>query len=132
MEVSEKVPSLQKIINCLLAAGFMFLLGACRNSNSREIGGGYRLKKNGGDGGHFVLLAPHDAGGLIIDEIGWANPVIVARASGSMYWDAIDTAHAAHVRISDEDRHRDPLYKEVKVESAEAGWESLQGEKRLW
>jgi hypothetical protein len=131
MEVSETVPPLQKILNCLLAAGIMFLLGACGNANSREIGGGYRLKKNDGDG-HYVLLAPHDSGGLIIDEIGWANPIIVARASGSMYWDAIDTAHAAHMRISDEDRSRDPLYKEVKVESAEAAWESLQGQKRLW
>ena len=68
--------------------------------DSRDIGGGYRLKRSGIPS-HFALITPHENGGLIIDEIGWNAPVIVARGAGSSYWDAIDTAHAQHTRISD-------------------------------
>jgi len=48
---------------------------------SREIGGGYRLKR--ADHHRFVLIIPNESGGLIIDEIGWHEPFIAARASGS-------------------------------------------------
>ena len=46
--------------------------------DSREIGGGYRLKRAGSPA-QFALITPHESGGLIIDEIGWREPIIVAR-----------------------------------------------------
>ena len=61
--------------------------------DSREIAGGYRLKRVGNPN-QFALTIPYQSGGLIIDEIGWRKPLIIARASGSDYWEAINTARA--------------------------------------
>ena len=99
--------------------------------DSRDIGGGYRLKRSGSPV-QFALITPHENGGLIIDEIGWNAPVIVARGAGSEYWEAIDTAHAQHTRISDTARKSDLLYQTIHVQSAEQAWESLKDRKRLW
>jgi hypothetical protein len=46
---------------------------------SREIGGGYRLKR-ADNHNRFALIIPNESGGLIIDEIDWREPFIVARA----------------------------------------------------
>ncbi len=97
----------------------------------RDIGGGYRLKRSG-DPPQFALITPHENGGLIIDEIGWNAPVIVARGSRSKYWDAIDTAHAQHIRISDATRKSKSLYQSIRVQTAEQAWASLKERKRLW
>jgi hypothetical protein len=48
---------------------------------SREIAGGYRLKRANNPNG-FALTIPNEDGGLIIDEIGWREPLILARAFG--------------------------------------------------
>jgi hypothetical protein len=63
---------------------------------SREIAGGYRLKR-ANTLNEFALTIPNEDGGLIIDEIGWREPLIFARALGSQYWDVINTAHAQHI-----------------------------------
>ena len=60
---------------------------------SREIAGGYRLKR-ANNLNEFALTIPNEGGGLVIDEIGWREPLIFARAFGSQYWDVINTAHA--------------------------------------
>ena len=39
---------------------------------SREIGGGYRLKRADNHNG-FALIIPHESGGFIIDEIRFAQ-----------------------------------------------------------
>ena len=49
---------------------------------SREIAGGYRLKR-ANNPNEFALAIPNERGGLIIDEIGWREPLIIARAFGS-------------------------------------------------
>ena len=97
---------------------------------SREIGGGYRLKR--ADHHRFVLIIPNESGGLIIDEIGWHEPFIAARASGSQYWDVINTAHAQHIRVSDPQRKSDPIYQSIQIKSAEIAWKDLNRNKRLW
>ena len=99
--------------------------------NLREIGGGYRIKRSG-EPVQFALITPHESGGLIINELGWRNPVIIARGSGSEYWDAIDTAHARHIRISDATRKSDAVYQSIPIQSAGQAWETLNGHKRLW
>jgi hypothetical protein len=99
--------------------------------DSRDIGGGYRLKRSGSPN-QFALITPHENGGLIVDEIGWQAPVIVARGTGSEYWEAIDTAHAQHVRISDDTRKSEPRYQSIEIKAADKAWESLNGQKRLW
>jgi hypothetical protein len=118
----------------------LFLLGICTGlyacgdpfgPDSRELGGGYRLKRVG-DPAQFALIIPHESGGLIIDEIGWYQPLIVARATGSKYWDAIDTSQARHTRISDAQRKLDSGYQKVEIEPVTKAWMRLQRNKRLW
>ena len=81
--------------------------------DSREIAGGYRLKRVGNPN-QFALTIPNESGGLIIDEIGWRKPFIIARASGSEYWDVINTARAQHIRVSDLQRKSDPVYQSIQ------------------
>ena len=98
---------------------------------SREIAGGYRLKRVDNPN-QFALTIPHEDGGLIIDEIGWHEPLIVARAFGSQYWDVIDTAHARHIRVSDMQRKADPISQSIEIKSAGIAWKELNRHKRLW
>ena len=98
---------------------------------SREIAGGYRLKR--ADNPHeFALTIPNEDGGLIIDEIGWREPLIFARALGSQYWDVINTARAQHIRVSELQRKSDPISQSIQIKSAEIAWKELNGRKRLW
>jgi hypothetical protein len=98
---------------------------------SREIASGYRLKRVDNPN-QFALTIPHEDGGLIIDEIGWQEPLIVARAFGSQYWDVIDTAHARHIRVSDMQRKSDPISQSIQIKSVGIAWKELNGRKRLW
>jgi hypothetical protein len=99
--------------------------------HSREIAGGYRLKRVGNPN-QFALTIPYQTGGLIIDEIGWRKPFILARASGSDYWEAINTARAQHISISDVERKSDPIYQSIQVQPVEIAWRNLNRHKRLW
>ena len=69
---------------------------------------------------------------MIIDEIGWRKPLIVARGAGSQYWELINTARAEHLRVSDEKLKSDPEYKSVEILPAEKAWESLNPKTGLW
>jgi hypothetical protein len=97
----------------------------------REIAGGYRLKRTDNPN-QFALTIPNESGGLIINEIGWREPFIVARASGSEYWEVIDTAHAQRIRVSDLKRKSDPIYQSIQIKSADIAWKELNRSKRLW
>ncbi len=99
--------------------------------DSREIAGGYRLTR-AENPNQFAFTIPHESGGLIIDEVGWRKPFIIARASGSRYWDVINTARAQHIRVSDEQRKSDPAYQSIQTEAAEIAWKNLNRRKRLW
>jgi len=98
---------------------------------SREIGSGYRLKRVDNHN-RFALIIPNESGGLIIDEIGWREPFIAARASGSQYWEVINTAHAQHIRVSDLQRKSDPIFQSIQIKSAETAWKDLNRSTRLW
>ena len=115
--------------------GLLVCLWSCEwdpfGSDSREIAQGYRLKRIG-DPSQFAFLAPYDTGGIIIDQIGWRKPFIIARASGSQYWDRIDTDHAEHIRISDSQRTSNPDYRTIPVENADVAWNHLKPHKRMW
>ena len=100
-------------------------------SNSKEIAQGYRLKRIGNPS-RFALLAPYETGGLIIDDIGWRKPFILFRASGSEYWDRINTDRAEHIRISDAQRRSDPDLRSIPIESAASAWNHLKQHKRIW
>jgi hypothetical protein len=99
--------------------------------DSREIAGGYRLKRVG-NSNQFALTIPYQSGGLIIDEIGWRKPFIIARASGSNYWEAINTAHAQRISISDLERKSDSVYQSIPIQPAEIAWTKLDPHKRVW
>src|SRR5262245_37743244 len=115
--------------------GLLVCLWSCEGdlfgSDSKEIAQGYRLKRIG-DPSQFALLAPYDTGGIIIDEIGWRKPFIIARAVGSQNWDRIDTDHAEHIRISDSQRISNPNYRTIPVENADNAWNHLKPHKRIW
>ena len=113
----------------------LFCLWSCERdlfgSDSKEIAHGYRLKRIG-NSSQFALVAPYDVGGLMIDEIGWRKPFILFRASGSEYWDRINTDRAEHIRISEEQRTSDPVYRSIPIESAATAWNHLERHKRIW
>ncbi len=110
---------------CGLSSCDLDLLGV----DLKEIAGGYQLKRADGQ---FSVLVPRATGGPIIDEIGWHEPIILFRASGSEYWDAINTARAQHLRVSDKERKSDPLYLSITAEPAEAAWNHLERHKQRW
>jgi hypothetical protein len=85
----------------------LFVFAHAFDRDSKQIAHGYRLKRIGNPG-QFAFVAPYDTGGLIIDEIGWRKPFILARASGSQCWDRINTDRAERIRISDAQRRSDP------------------------
>jgi hypothetical protein len=123
---------LRNLYSALFLAAFVCLCSCEANlfgPESREIAGGYRLKQ-GDDQSRFVLIVPNESGGLIIDEIGWREPFIAARASGSQYWEVINTAHAQRIRVSDLQRKSDPIYQSIQIKSAEIAWKDLNRNKR--
>ena len=85
-----------------------------------------------GNSHQFALIIPNQSGGLIIDEIGWHKPFILARSSGSNYWEAINTARAHRISISDVERKADPSYQSIQIEPAESAWTKLNFRRRLW
>lgn len=106
-------------------------LCSCSGPESREIAGGYRLKR-ADNPNQFALTIPYQSGGLIIDEIGWREPFIIARASGSDYWEAINTVRAQRISVSDFERKADAIYQSIPIEAAETAWTKLNRRKRLW
>ena len=119
---------------CIALMAFVSLCSCDANffgPDSREIAGGYRLKRSANPN-QFSLITPHDSGGLIIDEIGWRKPIIIARASGSEYWELINTTRAQHIRVRDAERQSDPVYQSIQITTAETAWMELRLNKRLW
>jgi hypothetical protein len=97
---------------------------------SRELAGGYRLKRVGSS--DFAVIIPHGSGGLIVDEIGWREPLIVARGNGSRYWEVINTARAEHIRVSDETLRSDAAYKSIEITTADKAWAALRPSTTIW
>ena len=114
-----------------LAAIALSLCSCDFNPDTREIASGYRLKRSTGSNG-FSLTIPYQTGGLIVDEIGWSKPFIVARGSGSEYWDVINTARSQHTRVSDRDLKADPTFQTIEAKSPDVAWNDLGGQKPLW
>jgi hypothetical protein len=126
--------SLSNLCSVSFLTGVVWLCSCEANlfgPESREIAGGYRLKR-ADNHNRFALIIPNESGGLIIDEIGWREPFIAARASGSQYWEVINTAHAQRIRVSDLQRKSDPIYQSMQIKSAETAWKHLNRYKRLW
>jgi len=99
--------------------------------DSRELAGGYGLKRVS-DSNQIALTIPNRGGGIVIDEIGWREPFIIARASGSDYWEAMNTARAERISVSDRERKSNPAYQSIQTEAAETAWAKLNRRKRLW
>lgn len=113
---------------------FSIVLCSCDDlfgPDSRELAGGYGLRRVN-DSNQIALTIPNRSGGIIIDEIGWREPFILARASGSDYWEAMNTARAQRLSISDRQRKSDPNYNSIQTEAAETAWAKLSRRKRLW
>ena len=123
--------SFGRVVFLALFAFFWSCEGDLFDSGSKEIAHGYRLKRTG-DPSQFALLAPYDTGGIIIDEIGWRKPFIIARAGGSQYWDRIDTDHAEHIRISDAECRSNPKYRSIPIENAYTAWNHLKPHQPIW
>jgi hypothetical protein len=98
---------------------------------SREVAGGYRLKRVRGSNS-YALIVPHGTGGMIVDEIGWREPLIVARSSGSQYWEVINIARAEHTWVSDETMKSDAAYKAVEINTADKAWAELKPDSKIW
>ena len=97
----------------------------------RELAGGYRLKRvpHSND---FALIPPQGSGGLIIDEIGWRKPIIIARGRGSFYWEVMNTARAEHRQVSNDALRSDPACESIEVVPAPQAWTTLKSSSRIW
>ena len=98
---------------------------------SRQLAGGYGLKRVD-DSKEIALIIPNKRGRIVIDEIGWREPFIIARASGSDYWEAMNTARAERISVSDRERKSNPNYQTIQTEAVETAWTKLDRRKRLW
>ena len=117
-----------------LLAVFVFLCSCDAKflgPESRELAGGYGLKRVN-DSNQLALRIPNRNGGVIIDEIGWREPFIIARASGSDNWEAINTVHAQRISITDRQRRSDLAYRSIQTEAVETAWTKLKRHDRLW
>jgi hypothetical protein len=99
--------------------------------DSRELAGGYGLRRSDGSN-QIVLTIPNRSGAIFIDEIGWREPFIIARTSGSDNWEAMDTAHARRISITDHERKSDRNYQSIQSEPVESAWTKLSRRKPLW
>lgn len=108
------------------------VLGSCSEAERRKLAGGYQLKRVAHEANRLALIAPNEDGGLIIDEIGWRKPYILARSTGSTDWDVINTDRAQHVWISDSQRKENADYQGISIEPAESAWTRLHPTKPLW
>lgn len=113
------------------ALACLFSCDRLKGPESRELAGGYRLKRVRGSN-ELALIIPHRSGGLIIDEIGWREPVIMARGSGSKYWEVINTARAERKLVSEADLRADSTLNSIQTMDAETAWNSLNPETRIW
>ena len=118
----------------LMVVAALFSCCSCERLSapeSRELAGGYRLKRVRGSN-DFALIIPHESGGQIVDEIGWRKPLIIARGNGSEYWEVINTARATHTRIRDDSLKADSTYQSIEVLPAEKAWEMLKPDSGVW
>jgi hypothetical protein len=118
----------------IIAIAALFTCCSCERlagPESRELAGGYRLKRVRGSN-DFALIIPNESGGQIVDEIGWRKPLIIARESGSRYWEVINTARAAHSRMTDDSLKADSTYQSIDVVPAEKAWAMLKPNGRIW
>ena len=121
-----------KLICCFcVATGLVCFLASCGDPDLRELAGGYRLKRTSGSN-RLVLLAPYETSGLIIGEIGWHKPYIIARAPDADEWNMIDTEHARHAWIKDTERKATPEFQSIPVQPVEKAWEQLSSNNPLW
>ena len=69
---------------------------------------------------------------MIVDEIGWRNPLIIARGSGSQYWEVINTARAEHTRVNNETLTSNQEYRSIDVMPTAKAWDQLNPNTRVW
>ena len=101
------------------------------DSNSKQIAHGYRLKRIG-DSSQFAFLAPYDTGGLIIDEVGWRKPFILAGLLDLNTGTELILIVPNTFRITDAERRSDSRYRSIPIESAAIAWSHLERRKRIW
>lgn len=130
MESKTVFPNLFRLVSLIV----LFTASSCERlagPESRELAGGYRLKRVRGSN-DFALIIPNETGGQIVDEIGWRKPLIIARGSGSRYWEVINTARAQHTRMSDESLKADSTYQSIEVVPADKAWATLKPGSKIW
>jgi hypothetical protein len=118
----------------LLIASLLFLT-ACDidlfGLDRKRLGGGYSLVLTEIDDA-CALVPPHQNGGAVVVEVGWAKPLILTRAEGFKTWDVIETTTRKETNISDEQRTTDPAYRDIPVYRARDAWSRLKRHRSLW
>jgi hypothetical protein len=95
----------------------------------KRLAGGYSLVLAEQDDA-CAIVAPHESGGSAVTEIGWRQPLIVARNQDN--WDVLDTSTGKHTKISEEQRRNDPTYRDIRIYRARTAWARLKRYKSLW
>jgi hypothetical protein len=74
----------------------------------------------------YALASRSENGGPVISEIGWREPLIIARSSGDARWQVVDTKTKQHDWVSDQARGDDPNLRQIQIYSAGDAWKQLR------
>ncbi len=103
-------------------------------TDSKNIGGGYRLSKWGEGSPGFVLFSS-DGIGESTTDIGWQKPLILVQNRDAEKhpndWIVIDTTTGEKLSITDEQRRTEEKYRAIRIYSAEHAWDLLR-KRREW
>ena len=119
----------------LLSAAVLFLICGCDFgdvSQQKVIVDGYRL--NMADDGTFAVFPKGSSAGLVITQIGWRKPYIVAADEHGLY-EIFDTSNHGkwEPRFFSADQVRaDPRVRDIQLISAEDAWKQLDPEGSQW
>lgn len=113
----------------------LFALSSCDvgrfGFGTKQIAAGYRLMQHEGPN-PYALMRPQQGHASVVSEIGWRQPLILARYDAFRPWDVIDTSTKRQISITDRQRRSDPNYRDIPVYAAAEAWQKLSRIRDQW
>ena len=113
----------------------LFALSSCDvgrfGFGTKQVAAGYRLVQHEGLN-PFALKRPQQGYTSAVSEIGWRQPLILARSDAFHPWDVIDTSTKRQISITDRQRRSDPSYRDIPVHTAAEAWHKLSRMRGQW
>lgn len=116
-------------IGPIAIAGCAALLASCEQDplglRERTITREYYLAR-GNNPNEYALAARVDDGGELIAQVGWHEPLILARLERTGEWEVIDTTTDLRRWVSDAARVADPKLRAIRTVRAGDAWRQLR------